>query len=54
MGPILNVNILGMTFGICDYQDYYWGKGSVGPTIPQSEINGWWYIQGTDTLQEYP
>ena len=55
MGPIFNVDILGITFGICDYGDFYWGKGTgVGPTIPQSQINGWWYIQGTDALQEFP
>jgi hypothetical protein len=60
MGPIENVTIhrpFGwppIVIGISDYGDYYWGKGSVGPTIPKSAINGWWYIQGTDSLQEYP
>jgi len=54
MGPILNVEILGGTVGIYDYPDHYWGKGTVCPTIQQSEINGWWYIQGTDALQEFP
>ncbi len=54
MGPIENVEFDGMTFGICDYWDYYWGKGPVGPNIPQSQINGWWYIQGTDAMQEFP
>jgi len=29
---------------ICDYPDYCWGKGTVGPNIQQSLINGWWYI----------
>jgi Family of unknown function (DUF6345) len=39
---------------ICDYWDYYWGKGPVGPTIPQSQITGWWYIQGTGPIQDFP
>ena len=54
MGPILNLDIDGVSFAICDYPDYYWGKGTVGPNIPQSLINGWWYIQGTDAVQEFP
>jgi hypothetical protein len=39
---------------ICDYWDYYWGKGPVGPNIPQSQITGWWYIQGTGPMQDFP
>lgn len=31
--------------GVCDYGDYYWGKGPVGPTIRASQIRGWWYAQ---------
>jgi len=54
MGPVLNVKYQGRTVGICDYGDYYWGKGPVGLTIPQSLINGWWYIQGTSAVQEFP
>ena len=54
MGPMFDVTIDGVTFGICDYGDYYWGKGSVGPTIERASISGWWYIQGTDGLQEFP
>ena len=46
MGPIYG--------GICDYWDYYWGKGPVGPNIPQSQINGWWYIQGAGPMQDFP
>ncbi|MGO9489355.1 MAG: DUF6345 domain-containing protein [Solirubrobacteraceae bacterium] len=46
MGPIVNIDVLGITLGISDYADYYWGKGTVGPTIPQELINGWWYIKG--------
>jgi len=30
--------------GAWDYYDYYWGRGSVGPTIPASQIRGWWYL----------
>lgn len=30
--------------GSWDYYDYYWGRGSVGPTIPASQIRGWWYL----------
>jgi hypothetical protein len=37
MGPI-NVD------GVSDFTDYYWGKGPVGPSIPKSQIRGWWYI----------
>ena len=40
--------------GISDYGDYYWGRGAVGPTLPQSLINSWWYIKGTDALQTFP
>lgn len=54
MGPLHNVRFLDFTIGISNYGDYYWGKGSVGPNIPQSDINGWWYIQGTDAEQEFP
>ena len=45
MGPIFNIDVLGITFGVSNYGDYYWGKGSVGPTIPRQLINGWWYIK---------
>ena len=45
-GPIFNIVIGGLHLGLSDYGDYYWGKGSVGPTIPRTLINGWWYIQG--------
>jgi hypothetical protein len=30
--------------GVTDMNDYYWGRGSVGPSIPPSDITGWWYI----------
>jgi hypothetical protein len=54
MGPIVNLDLLGTTLGISDYADYYWGKGAVGPTLPQELINGWWYIKGTDAVQTFP
>jgi hypothetical protein len=54
MGPIMNIDFLGITVGISDYADHDWGKGTVGPTIPQGQINGWWYIKGTDALQTFP
>jgi hypothetical protein len=46
MGPITNVDVRGTTVGVCDYADYYWGRGAVGPTIPRNMIDGWWYIKG--------
>jgi Family of unknown function (DUF6345) len=46
MGPIFNIDVAGITLGISDYADHYWGKGAVGPTIPKKIINGWWYIMG--------
>jgi hypothetical protein len=54
MGPIQNINIGDAQIAICDYADYYWGRGPVGPTIPRSEINGWWYIQGTAGVETIP
>jgi hypothetical protein len=54
MGPITNVNVRGTTVGVCDYADYYWGRGAVGPTIPRNMIDGWWYIKGTDAVQTFP
>jgi hypothetical protein len=54
MGPIVNVDLDGKRVGICDFADYYWGRGSVGPTIPQSQIDAWWYIAGSGGYQEFP
>jgi Family of unknown function (DUF6345) len=53
MGPIRNITRRGVHFAVSD-GDYYWGRGPVGPTIPRSEINGWWYIQGTGAVQTIP
>jgi Subtilase family/Family of unknown function (DUF6345) len=30
--------------GVCDINDYYWGRGPVGPTISAGFIRGWWYV----------
>jgi hypothetical protein len=54
MGPIANVDVRGSIIGVCDYGDYYWGRGAVGPTIPRSMIDAWWYIMGTDAVQTFP
>jgi hypothetical protein len=54
MGPITNIDVAGITIGICDYADYYWGRGPVGPTISKKMINAWWYIMGTDAMQTFP
>jgi len=45
MGPMTNVD-QGVTLGVCNYGDFYWGRGPVGPTIPRNMIHGWWYIRG--------
>jgi len=28
---------------VWNWDDYFWGKGAVGPDIPQSRIIGYWY-----------
>ncbi|MEU3454675.1 DUF6345 domain-containing protein [Micromonospora sp. NPDC006766] len=33
--------------GLVNFDDYFWGKGSVGPDVPASSRTGWWYISGT-------
>jgi hypothetical protein len=32
--------------GLVNFNDYFWGKGSVGPDVPRSAVTGWWYITG--------
>jgi hypothetical protein len=54
MGPIYNIKVQGFDFPFYDYGDHYWGKGSVGLTIPPSLVNGWWYVKGTDSVQFFP
>lgn len=51
MGPLLETG--GLEVG-SDSADFYWHKGTVGPTIvpsdyPASEI-GWWYIYGSTSV----
>ena len=31
---------------LSNFNDHYWGKGSVGPDIPANQINGYWRISG--------
>jgi hypothetical protein len=54
MGPLRNVTTDNGTIGISNFTDFYWGKGPVGPSIDRSQINGWWYIQGSDAVEEFP
>lgn len=30
--------------GVCDVNDWWWGLGTVGPTIGALEIKGWYYV----------
>ncbi|MCU7851966.1 MAG: hypothetical protein KZQ80_07115 [Candidatus Thiodiazotropha sp. (ex Monitilora ramsayi)] len=39
MGVISNGNL-------SNYNDHYWGKGSVGPDIPASQVGGYWRLSG--------
>jgi hypothetical protein len=45
-GPTGRAAIIGPygPLGVCDSGDFYWGKGSVGPTITAGQITGWWHI----------
>ncbi|HET9518137.1 MAG TPA: DUF6345 domain-containing protein [Actinoplanes sp.] len=33
--------------GSVNMNDYFWGKGSVGPDIPAAQKTGYWYLRGT-------
>jgi hypothetical protein len=33
--------------GLVNLNDYFWGKGGVGPDVPRSSLTGWWYISGS-------
>jgi hypothetical protein len=48
MGPAVQLSI----FTFTDINDYYWGKGSVGPTIVPSQwpaqTFGFWYMHGSN------
>ncbi|HTS38111.1 MAG TPA: DUF6345 domain-containing protein [Candidatus Solibacter sp.] len=52
MGPA--IEIMPGLF-ICDYGDYFWGKGPVGPTIVPSSypasMLAYWYVTSTTALQ---
>ena len=52
MGPA--IEILPGIF-ICDLNDYFWGKGSVGPTIVPSDypagVVAYWYVTSTSPVQ---
>jgi hypothetical protein len=52
MGPAIEI-VPG--FFICDYGDYFWGKGPVGPTIVPSSypasMLAYWYVTTTTALQ---
>jgi hypothetical protein len=52
MGPAIEI-VPG--FFICDYGDYFWGKGPVGPTIVPSSypasMLAYWYVTSTTALQ---
>jgi len=32
--------------GLVNYNDYFWGKGAVGPDVPASQITGYWRLSG--------
>ncbi len=51
MGPAFSIG--GGLFWMANIEDYYWGKGSVGPTIVPSSFApgdiGWWYLNGSNS-----
>lgn len=32
--------------GAVNLDDYFWGKGAVGPDVPAAAVTGWWYLSG--------
>jgi Family of unknown function (DUF6345)/Putative Ig domain len=48
MGNYFNVSAAAMgpvgTNGVSDFHDYFPGKGNMGPSIPPSQLTGWWYL----------
>jgi len=32
--------------GLVNLNDYFWGKGPVGPDVPASSVTGYWYVSG--------
>jgi hypothetical protein len=51
MGPAFSIGF-GL-FWMANIDDYYWGKGSVGPTLVPSSFApgelGWWFLNGSST-----
>jgi hypothetical protein len=39
MGPIFNIDVQGITIGICDYADYYWGRGADQRLVAYQGVN---------------
>jgi hypothetical protein len=33
--------------GLVNLNDYFWGKGAVGPDVPASQVSGYWYVSGS-------
>jgi hypothetical protein len=51
IGPAISIG--GGWYWMTNIDDYYWGKGSVGPTIvpssyPAGDV-GWWYLNGSNS-----
>ena len=49
MGPLIKASVPDGHGGqalvyLTDSNDFYWGKGPVGPTIPADQISGFWYL----------
>jgi len=40
MGPVSQA-------GMVNINDYFWGKGPVGPDVPHSQLTAWWYLTGS-------
>jgi hypothetical protein len=53
MGPALSIG--GNLFWMANIDDYYWGKGAVGPTIVPSAYApgevGFWYLNGSSSAE---
>lgn len=33
--------------GMVNINDYFWGKGAVGPDVKHSDLTAWWYLTGS-------
>jgi hypothetical protein len=45
LGPFFFTQIGSTPYLFFDYYDHYWGKGTVGPSLPRGLINGGWYVR---------